>query len=160
MSNDACTVNVAGLDKLLKALKAKPPVARVGILGGDENRKETGNAPGNAEVGAVHEYGAPARGIPPRSFLRIPISDNLQKYMDTSGVLSKDKMDEVLKVGSVVPWLKEVAGIAERIVVEAFATSGFGKWAAWKDPNYTNNANMILVDTTQLRESITSEVKG
>lgn len=163
MSEDV-SLNVAGLEKLLKALKpTRTPVARVGILGDKTVRSLTdekgGAMPTNAEVGAAHEFGAPARGLAQRSFLRIPISENLQKYMEKSGALDKDVLSKVIKSGSVTPWLKKIAVLAEGIVADAFATEGFGKWASWKNSNYTNNANQILVDTQQLRNSITSEVK-
>lgn len=159
--SEAFTLNTKGLDQLLKALKAEPPQARVGVLGSKATRNSGGGkaVSSNAEIGAVHEYGAPARGIPARSFLRVPISENLQKEMEKSGALDKKVMAEVVNQGTVVPWLKKVAVLAEGIVSDAFATAGFGKWAPWAVPNYTNNAGQILVDTKQLRESITSEVK-
>jgi phage gpG-like protein len=163
MNDDTCTLNVKGLDQLLKALKAAPPVCRVGVLGeGNSRQPKEGekHIPTNSEVGAVHEFGSPARGIPVRSFLRIPISGNLTKYLSDNGTLNKQTMKAVIKSGSVLPWMERVAATALTIVKDAFATQGFGKWPAWKDSNYSNNANMVLVDTTQLRDSITSEVKA
>lgn len=153
------TVAVEGLDKLLKALKQKAPVARIGILGEKNTRAGSGAAAGNATIGAVHEYGSLSQGIPQRSFLRVPLTDRLGKDMEKAGALSEAEFKEVLKTGSVVPWLKKIAIMAEGIVRQAFDTGGFGKWPKWKDPNYTNNANQLLVDTGQLRDSITSEVK-
>lgn len=166
---DADTVKVEGLDKMLKALKQKPPVARIGILGDKTNRK--GGHVTNAEIGAAHEYGSPARGLPPRSFLRVPIAERLQKEMEKQGALSKAEFKEVMKTGSVLPWLKKIAAMAEGIVRGAFDTAGYGKWPGWKDPNYLAklerqrkggyaHAGQVLVDSTQLRDSITSEVKG
>lgn len=159
MSDDTVTLNVAGLDKLIKALKKQPPSARVGILGDKNSRTAKGKHSSNAEVGAVHEFGAPARGIPSRSFLRIPLTDNLQKYMEKENALDKDVLADVVRQGSVVPWLQKIAVLAEKIVADAFSSGGFGKWPAWKTPGYTNNTGQILVDTQQLRNSITSEVK-
>lgn len=159
--SDAYTINTKGLDQILKALKGKMPQARVGILGGKAVRNAQGGnkTPSNAEVGAVHEYGAPARGIPARSFLREPISDNLDKEIEKSGALDKEVLKQVIKDGSTLPWMKKIAVLAEGIVAEAFDSGGFGKWKQWKNPNYTNNAGQLLVDTKQLRDSITSEVK-
>jgi hypothetical protein len=160
MSEDV-TLETKGLDKLLKALKmTQPPVARVGILGGSKNVRagNDGNS-SNATIGAAHEFGAPAQGIPERSFLRVPIAEHLQKEMESSGALDKEVMADVIKDGTIVPWLKKVAVLAEGIVADAFATAGFGKWPAWKNTGYTNNAGQVLVDTGQLRNSITSEVK-
>ena len=156
MKKDGVTIEIKGLAQMLKALKAEPPKCRLGILG-DKGAREKGKST-NAEIGAAHEYGAPARGLPQRSFLRMPIADRLQKEMDQAGALSKKEFKEVLKQGSVFPWLEKIAVLAEGIVKDAFDSGGFGKWKALK-PGYTNNTGMILVDTTQLRDSVTSEVK-
>lgn len=153
--NDETTVNVKDLTQLLKALKAKPPVCRVGILG-DKNSRQ-GKGPTNSQVGAAHEFGTTT--IPQRSFLRVPITENLGKEIERGGLLTEDKMKEVIKKGSVTPWLEQVAVSAEACVADAFDTGGGGSWPAWKDPNYENNTGDLLVDTTQLRDSVTSEVK-
>ncbi len=154
MSTRDYTINVKGLDGLLKALKAKPPLARVGVLNDKDTRKDSSS---NAEIGAAHEYGTTR--LPVRSFLRIPITEHLQAEMEVSGLLDDDILKEVIKSGSVIPWLKKVAIMAENVVFDAFDSGGDGKWPAWSDPNYTNNTGMILVDTQQLRNSITHEVK-
>lgn len=145
---DAFTIELSGLDKLMKALKERPPMVKIGVLGGGEN----------AVVGAVHEFGSPARGIPQRSFLRIPLSENLNKELERSNLLDKETLDEVIKQGSMIPWLEKVAVAAEAVVDDAFETSGEGKWAPWKNPNYHNEGGLLLVDTGSLRDSITSEV--
>lgn len=168
MSDDTVTINVKGLDQLLKALKAKPPIARVGIMGSkngphyatlESGQKQPSHVPTNAEVGAVHEFGSPTRNIVQRSFLRGPISDLLGKEIEAQGALDKDVMAQVIKSGSVIPWITKIAISAKGIVLGALASGGYGKWAPWKDPNYTNNTGMLLVDTTQLRNSITYEVR-
>ena len=159
-------LNVKGLDQLVKALKVKPPVARVGILQSKVHfaqlkagQKMPTHAPTNAEVGAAHEFGAPARNLPQRSFLRVPISEHLQSYMEKSGALDKDTLRDVIKSGTITPWMKKIAALADNIVMDAFESGGFGKWPQWAVPGYSNNAGMLLVDTKQLRNSITSEVK-
>jgi phage gpG-like protein len=140
-------VELANLDKLIKAMKS-PPTLKVGILGGGEN----------ATIGAVHEFGAPARNIPQRSFLRVPISEHLSKKLEEDGVLTKEHLAEVIKTGSIAPWMRQVGVTAVGIVDDAFESSGDGKWRKWKDPKYTNEGGMLLVDTGGLRDSITSEV--
>lgn len=160
MSDEDVMLNIKGLDQILKALKAPPPLARVGILGSKALRHAKKDGPvtqTNASIGAAHEFGTSK--LPMRSFLRVPISDNLEKEMETSGLLDEKAAEEVIKQGSVLPWLQKVAIQAEAIVLGAFDTGGYGKWAPWKNPNHKSNANMILVDTQQLRNSITSEVK-
>lgn len=141
------TLELKGLDKLLKALKGKPPSLKIGVMGSR-----------NATIGAVHEFGAPARNIPQRSFLRIPLSENLNREMERAGLLDKDTLNEVIQSGSMTPWLKQVGVSAEAVVDDAFESEGPG-WAPWRDPNYTNEGGSILTDTGQLRESVTSEVQ-
>lgn len=154
--SDEYTLEVKGLDQLLKALKAKPPVARVGILGSSPRKEgEQGRGSSNAEVGAAHEFGTST--LPQRSFLRAPISEHLQSKMESSGALDRDTLDQVIKKGSVMPWLGKVTKLAENIVNEAFDTGGFGKW---KQSDMTHKKNhQTLVETQQLRNSISSEVK-
>jgi phage gpG-like protein len=149
------TIELKGLDQILKALKAKPPVCRVGILGGSNSRNTMGV--GNATIGAAHEFGTSK--MPQRSFLRVPLTDNLNKELEKSNAFNADVLKEVIKSGSVKEWLELVKDTAVKIVVGAFGTNGYGKWAAWKNPSYTNNTGQILLDTQQLRNSITGEVK-
>lgn len=148
-------LNTKGLDQLLKSLAGKQPQARVGILGAGNSRNDGGQS--NAEIGARHEFGD--ENMPQRSFLRTPITEHLQEAIDSSGAFGKPEMKEVIRSGSVLPWLKKIAVLAEGIVLEAFDTAGFGKWPKWKTPGYMNRSGQILVDTGQLRNSITSEVK-
>jgi len=176
---DDSTFDDRQLMQLVKALKGEMPRARVGILGqktirrGADSEKETvsvninlnqkklgfkqGAVSTNAAVGAVHEFGT--EHIPQRSFLRVPISEHLPKRMEEAGAFNPETIKEVLKEGSVKPWLETIAAMAKGIVIEAFATGGFGKWVAWQTPGYENNTGQLLKDTQQLSESITWEVK-
>lgn len=158
MSDEAFTLNTKNLDAVLKALKENMSRARVGILGDKTNRTSGGKqAPTNATIGAYHEFGTDK--MPQRSFLRVPIAENLQKNLESSGAFGKDEMMQVAKSGTMLPWLLKISAIAEKIVGDAFDTGGFGKWPKWKTKGYENNTGMLLVDTQQLRNSITSEVK-
>ena len=152
-------LNTKGLEKIIKALKQNRAEIHVGVLKGGA-RAQKGKSKStidNAELGAIHEFGTST--IPARSFLRIPLAENLDKRLKSSGALDKETLKEVIQQGNVTPFLKKIAIVAEEIVSDAFATAGFGKWPAWKKSGYTNNAGMLLVDTGQLRNSITSEVK-
>lgn len=166
MAEDETTFNVQGLDQILKALKAKPPVARIGILG-DSTRNNArssmsyasvsnSQATSNATVGAAHEFGTSK--MPMRSFLRIPLMDFLDKELESSGLIDKSALKDVIKQGSLMPWMIKVSKVAEKIVQGAFDSNGYGKWAPWKG-NYESATGNILVNTQQLRNSITSEVK-
>lgn len=155
IGEDTVYLNTKNLDNILKAFKTNMSRARVGILGAKTTRKDPGST--NAGIGAIHEFGSSK--MPMRSFLRVPISENLQKRMESSGALDKDVLNEVVKTASFIPWLKKVAVLAEGIVAEAFESGGFGKWPAWRTKGYKNYNNRILDDTGQLKDSITSDVK-
>lgn len=155
--SDTVEINTKGLDQFIKSLKAPPPVARVGVLADKTMRKNSKHGETSASIGALHEFGSGK--MPLRSFLRVPISEHLQSKMENSGRFDKNILNEVIKSGSIKGWVQVVAVLAEGIVSEAFATGGYGKWPAWKNPKYKNDDNKLLVDTRQLRDSITSEVK-
>lgn len=152
MSEDV-EFNTKGLDKLLKAFKDIPK-ARVGILGGKNPRQNGGS---NASVGAKHEFGDPASGLPIRSFLRVPITEHLQEYLDKSKAFDQDALKKVISESSLREWVAKIGIVAETIVLDGFQTGGFGKW---KPSNMLHKKNQqTLVETQQLRNSITSEVK-
>lgn len=142
-----------GLEAILKAIKGPVPVARVGILGNKNSR--SGKANSNATIGAKHEFGED--GMPIRSFLRIPIIENFQKALDRAGALEKGTLKQIVDERSLLVFIKKLGILAEGIVAEGFATGGFGKWKP-SNMRYKQN-KQTLVETTQLRNSITSEVK-
>lgn len=141
-----------GLDKLARILKGKQPTARVGILG-ISGRKDGMKL--NAEIGVKHEFGN--EGMPVRSFLRVPITENLEKKMESAGAFNEDSLKLIVQQGSLLLWMKKVATLAEAIVIEAFHTGGFGKWPP-SNMKY-KKVHLTLIETGQLRDSITSEAK-
>lgn len=156
--SETIQLKTTGLDQLMKAFKGKLPVVRIGILGSKNVRSgKKFDASTNASIGALHEYGSSK--MPIRSFLRVPLTDNLNKSLEASDAFDKDALSEVVKTGDIRPWLKKVSVLAEGIVAGAFETGGYGKWPKWKSPYYHNDSNMILVDSGQLRDSISSDIK-
>ena len=185
--SDDLEFSTLGLDNLLKAMKGQMKQARVGILGSAQTHKNEklaekgqtlrGNASGmgskinaarppkpskittitNATLGAIHEFGTTK--MPMRSFLRMPISSQLQSRLENASAFDREAVKQVIKEKSFAHWLSKIATIAEDIVRDAFDTGGFGKWPKWKTKGYENNTGQLLVDTQQLRNSITSEVK-
>ncbi len=154
------TFNAKGLDSLLRALK-DPPSIKVGILGRTTSRSSGTKAKGssdvktNAEIGAIHEFGG--EHMPQRSFLRIPIAEKLQEYLELSRAFDPDAVKRVIAEGSIKQWLKKVGVIAEQIVHDAFDSRGFGRW---KPSNMKyKTVHQTLVETQQLRNSITSAVE-
>lgn len=150
--SDDIEINTKGLEKLLKALKT-PPQGRVGIFG-DKNLRSDGTT--NAFIGVQHEYGNSK--LPVRSFLRLPLTALLDKELQKSGAFSKDVLEKVVASGSIVPWLEKVLIVAEAIVIGAFDTRGYGTWGPSNMSGKTNK--QTLVETGQLRDSISSEVIG
>lgn len=150
-------LDTKNLDKFLKALKGKLPTIRVGILGEKSARSSNGAAggPTNAEVGSFHEFGTTK--LPVRSFLRVPLMEQFPKRLKSSGAFDKAVLAEVIATKSVVPWLKKVAILAEGTVLDAFDSGDFGKWPP-SDFRYKENAQ-TLVETQQLRNSITSDIQ-
>jgi hypothetical protein len=153
MPNETVELNFKGIDQFIRALKEKLPTARVGILG-DKDKRSDGSA-SNAEIGAKHEFGQD--GMPVRSFLRIPIKENLQKYLEKTDAFNPDVLKKIISGGTVLPWVEKIALVAETIVSDAFDTGGFGQWQASRMAGKKNQ--QTLVETQQLRNSISSEVK-
>mgnify|MGYP000868033099 CR=1 FL=1 len=110
----------------------------------------------NAEIGYRHEFGEGK--IPQRSFIRVPLMDNLGPRLAApefktvvEGFLTDTaSRDEVLGY---------MAEAAEDTIDEAFETGGSGKWPALAASTIkSKGSDEILVETTQLRHSITSRV--
>lgn len=143
------------LDQLIKALKGKLPVARVGVLAGKTQRQD-GDL-NNATIGAKHEFGDPSEDLPVRSFLRVPISEKMQKYLEKSGAFTEDALKKVIQDGSIYNYIQKFGIVGEAIVQDAFDSGGFGQWK----PSIMKfkKTKQTLVETQQLRKSITSEVK-
>lgn len=127
---------------------------RVGILGEKANEAH-GEGVTNGYIGAVHEFGSVSRGIPPRSFLRMPLELKIWEWIKKN----KDRYKEMLEAGSLRKWYVALGLRAEEIIDEAFTTRGFGKWQALKPRTVKRKgSDMPLIDTGQLRASITSQV--
>jgi hypothetical protein len=147
------TFNIAGLEKIIAAL-GKSPMARVGILGSSP-RSDSDLT--NAQVGACHEFGTSK--LPERSFLRIPIQERMRPELEASGFFTSEALVNIAEAGSLVPVMQKVAILAEGIVADAFDTGGFGRWLPLSPKTLEKKrVHQILVETQQLRNSITSEV--
>ncbi len=150
MSNDSYEYKDLGLKSLLKALSEKSEMVKVGILG-DNDSREQGNS--NATIGQRHEFGI---GVPQRSFLREPLSEKLQDYLNSAKAFDEKAFKDVVKEKSLSPWLKKLGILGVQIVNDSFASGGFGKW---KPSNMDNKkVKQTLIETQQLVRSITFEV--
>lgn len=164
-------VNLDGLKKLGQTLaKFQGPRIQVGIFGQKNGRSAAGElrkrgghtvqkgvaaTETNAELGAIHEFGSKSRGIPARSFLRMPLTVSRKELMAQAG---KDAAG-TLFAGKAKLWLTRIGIAAENVVQGAFQTSGFGSWK----PNAPSTiarkkSDKPLIDTAQLRRAIASRV--
>jgi hypothetical protein len=151
---DTIELKDKGLKQLMRAFKEHMPTARVGILGSKDHRSQ-GDANSNATIGAAHEYGT--EELPERSFLRMPITTRLGIELEKNGAFDKGAVKRVIAEGSIKPWMEKVAITAETCVQDAFDSGGFGQWPRSNMEDKTNH--QTLVETQQLRNGITSEVK-
>ena len=145
------------VDFLLNAIGHKFET-RVGVLGKKTSRKDKLPIT-NAGIGLVHEKGSRTRNIPRRSFLvdtfffqgnrLISIKQHLAHWF-MSGEYSAERLKKIYTL----------LGIhAENLVQKAFETGGFGKWKALSKTTIARKkSSAILIDTAQLRRSITSDV--
>jgi phage gpG-like protein len=144
-----------GFKALLKRLiKRKSPRVRVGIYGTKGNARYKGTGATVAEVAAVHEFGAPSKNIPKRSFLRDTATIHEKQIrrnmaLTTERVITgvESERTALLKFGE---WFVGVvkkriaAGIPPALKAETIRRKGSSK---------------PLIDTGQLRNSITAEVE-
>ncbi len=71
------------LDGLLNRIKALgQKEICVGVIAKTAQRNDQKTRLNNAQIAAVHEYGAPNKGIPARPFLRTTLIKNKQVYTD------------------------------------------------------------------------------
>ena len=142
-------------DKVKKALEGNY-VTRVGILGDKASAVEhEGVDLTNAEIGAIHELGLLAH-VPERSFLRMPLEAKLGEWIEHNLSIYRD----CLKKGDMKHWFDAVGFAAEKIIDDAFMSGGFGSWPRLAPSTVAMKGGRrdILMDTGQLRASITSAV--
>jgi hypothetical protein len=151
MSNEI-KLDLKILKEIEKELKTNEYV-KIGILGNKNTRNDFNT---NAMIGMVHEFGSAGKNIPERSFLRMPLREKLPKMIKEIGkgvILGLAKQNANL-------FLKKIGVLGEQIIQEAFDTGGFGKWAKLSNKTIKRKGfDKTLIETTQLRKSITSEVK-
>jgi hypothetical protein len=147
-------VNTRELKKVINSLTAANNYKiKVGILA-NKNAREDGET--NAGIGIEHEYGSYTQHIPERSFIKMPLTTKSGEIVNEI----KKLMQESLENQNVLPLLKKMGVVAEKIIGEAFASGGFGTWAPISESaEMRKGSNAILIETSQLQRSITSAVE-
>lgn len=144
-------INLKLAENLEKGLKQKMAI-KVGILG-DSSR---GDGETNASIGAIHEYGSLSKGVPSRSFLRMPLET---KASQLTSIIASSLFSEAIKSGNTDRAMNLLGAEAKGIVVDAFGTRGYGKWKPLSQETIRKKGSSApLIDTRQLAKSITYEV--
>lgn len=159
MADNRIKVNIKGLQQLAKALGDAYRI-KVGIMGNKAQRNNGNTGQTNAEIGFLNEFGSLTKHIPARSFLGMPLRLYLAEYLVKKKAFSQAEVEKAVKAGKLLDLAKKVGIVAEEVIQEAFATRGFGNWA----PNAPSTieqkgSSSPLIDTGQLRRSITSKVE-
>jgi len=102
-----------------------------------------------AVVAAAHEFGAPSRGIPERSFLRVSLTMNAEKYVNFNRALMPRIINGQIGFEQALGLLGEMAkGDVQRFI----ATNTYQlKPATIK----RKGSSKALIDTGNMRQSIT-----
>lgn len=159
MAENEIKLNFNNLNHLYKLIKETgSKYIKIGILGSTTHRAEGELT--NAQIGFIQEFGRMENPrIPARSFLRMPLREHLEEKLSKSKKFSQESVKQAISNNQAEYLVKQLALLGEQIVLEAFATSGDGKWA----PNAPitiamKGSSKPLIDTGELRKSITSQV--
>lgn len=146
----------SGLVKLRQEL-SKSFEARVGILGtNSSNSREDKSFLTNSDIGFKHEFGSRSENIPKRSFLREPMMEKLNDDV----IKKRLKLKKIIESLDMKSFFVTLGIIGESVVQRAFSTRGFGKWPPNSPATIARKkSDSPLIDTAQLRKSITSDVK-
>lgn len=158
--------DLSGLEDLIEAYRESDTkvVSKLGILGDaamrtpDEEGEETDDSgpPTNAAIGLFHEFGTSK--MPQRSWLRMPLQMRWFQNLIAEGVLDEQSLNDVIQNKSFYNWYEKLSIVALATVLEAFNTGGFGEWAPVKNMQ-RKKVQQILVETQQLRDSVTYDVR-
>lgn len=110
-----------------------------------------------SEIGIIQEFGSMANNIPPRSFLRMPLEE---KKRDIIRFLSSPPIRAMISKGEIKRAFDALGAEALGIILDAFATRGFGHWADNSQRTIDKKlSDSPLIDIGELRKSITWDVK-
>lgn len=164
-------MNLDKLKELAESLKTMPHI-EVGVFASKNSRKDAATT--NASLASIHEHGDARHGLPARSILITPIKDHAKEIMASM----KERAHMLLEQGKVVQMWKLMGIAAEKVILGAFRSGGYGKWAQLKPATilaklkgslkkrrgilaqiYSGEANSgILIDNNELRRSFSSRV--
>lgn len=148
-------INDAKLKEIVSELEMNK--VSVGIIG-DAGMRTDSSGVSTLEKGLKNEFGSISERIPERSFLRKPITAKLPE--------EKPKMQNMLlgavEDGEYKKFFQKVGNLGVRIVDDAFATRGFGRWAENSKKTLKKKAPATepLIWHGELRKSISYKVNA
>ena len=138
------------LENFIKLLGSKRYID-IGILGQESYE----NGISIAGIGAVMEFGSISKNIPARSFILMPI-ETKQKKIEKQ---IEPKFPLLVTENSADKFLKQIGIACEGMIQSAFDTGGFGTWQKLSPKTIkSKGSDAILIDTGELRKSISSKV--
>ena len=146
--------NLSGLHDLIKTIRE---AANAKVLVGVPASKNSPHEGGinMATLAATHEYGAPSRGIPERSFLRSAIIENQDKITDLVSKGVKSYLEQGKEID--LMFYDRIGLFASNLVKDKIAKGPFKPLA---DATVKRKgSSKPLVDTGALRQSISWEVR-
>lgn len=139
------------LDRLKRALTGKRE--RIVNVGFPAKAKEPDGS-STALIAAVHEFGAPDKGIPERSFMRTSLEQNRNKRK----TLNEQNLKKVLNGGmSVDAALGQLGLMASSDIKEQIKNGSFTPLKAATIKR--KGSSKPLIDTGQMRQSVTYELE-
>ena len=168
------TVNDGTFQRLIEnSKKINKAYVKVGVLAaksGREASKDTEDNENltNVEIGLLHEFGdvegeiekfgSYEEAVPIRSFIKMPLEHKKDFLLKS---MNKKMIKAALVMGNVKKALEILGVEAENVIQEAFESGGFGKWAPLAPSTIEKKGSAaILIETGQLRRSISSQVVG
>lgn len=159
------------LRKLGALFKSSSAVVRVGILNGPKMARKNqtsgkGGPATNAQIGAIQEFGSFTRGIPPRSFLHMPLkSDKVRKRVAAD---AREALEHAARGGgdTAKRFFGNIGAGLVAVVQASFEQSGPG-WKPLKPSTIQRRrtrkvaprrGTKPLIDTGELRHSISFRV--
>lgn len=163
-------IDMTGVNKLLALVNEKYQV-RIGVIGGGKPRLKRDSFEGqelktkkfqskdenltNAMIGMMHEKGVKSKKLPRRSWLQTPLEDHLPEHMRK---ISTKTLANIFRTQPKKAYA-ELGIVAEAIIQKGFETAGYGKWQPLSPETIEKKgSSAVLIDTAQLRKSITSRV--
>ena len=141
-----------GVQGLLERIAALgDPKVYIGIPSSTNARQGASN---NATIAAVHELGAPTRGIPARPFLIPTMQNNADKYTTLMAQGFRNALQDKEKAAEVY----EKIGLVASSDVKDYIVSG--QFVPLKESTIDRKgSSKPLIDTGELRNSISYEVR-